>query len=371
MSTWQACMTPQVQVPDSLDAVLVTQEPDTLLRAADDTAQPEALALPVLPADTLATNRHILPAEPVARFVQPADSLNVARDVLLADSLAIPDLTPRSLFSVCEADDEHADSLCTVWNHFQEPANGYFQNGPYWHPERPALHIGLSCRPLPYRVSTDSSAACAMLVCFVMLVYMLLRYGNEMRSQMHDFFLPARIRQEHHRGLSTAQGLLSMPYVCLMLSVMGSVGVSTIEQDRLALLTDTADRLALQGFYVAAWLFFFFLKANFYAFVNWIFFDKLACREWHDTLFHVLALECVLLFPVLLLMVYMSPSVQVLVWSVLSVIAFGKLLLLYKAVRLFSVKIYGALHLITYFCTFEVAPLWVELELLTHITDLL
>lgn len=365
MSIWQVCDTPQTQTPDSLATPPVPQESAPQPHSAADSVRTHAPTTTVLSPDSQVTHRHARPVTPSV-----PDSLPIA-PAQTADSLAAA--TP-SLLSLQSQDTSRAarvDSLCQAWTHFQTPSGGYFADSPYWHPERPACHIGMSCTPVPYRVSTDSPTACAVLVCLVMLVYMLLRYGGEMRSQMHDYFLPARIRQGHRQGLSTAQGLLSMPYVCLMLSVMGSIGVSVVQQDRLALLPDAASRMTLQASYASVWLAFFFLKANSYAFINWIFFDKLVRREWHDTQFHVQALESVLLFPVLLIMVYMRPSLQVFVWSVLGVIALAKVLLLYKAQRLFSAKIHGALHLIVYFCTLEVAPLWVILKLLTHITDLM
>ena len=231
--------------------------------------------------------------------------------------------------------------------------------------------MGFRCQALSYRVSSDSHLACAALLCLVMLVYMLLRYGSEMRSKMHDFFLPARIRQSHQQGLSTAQGLLSMPYVCLMLSMMGCMGGSVLVEDSLGVLPNATDRLAVQGFYMASWLVYFFIKVNSYAFINWIFFDKQARHEWHDTLFLILTLEAVLVFPIILLMVFQPAWTQTAIWCALSVITLTRLLLLYKTGNVFSVKIYGTLHLIVYFCTLEVAPLWVTLKLLTRLTDLL
>lgn len=365
MSIWQACDAPQAQTPDSLTASPVAQESAAQSPSVADTVHAHAATAPVPQASSqIAHHSTRMPAPQAPDSVasaatQPADSLVAT----------IPLSLPQQPRDTCRT--AQLDSLCRAWTHFQMPSGGYFEGNPYWHPECPALYQGMPCTPVPYRVSTDSPTACAVLVCLVMLVYMLLRYGGEMRSQMHDFFLPARIRQGHRQGLSTAQGLLSMPYVCLMLSVMGSIGVSVAQQDRLALLPDAASRLALQAFYGAVWLAFFFLKANSYAFINWIFFDKHARREWHDTQFHVQALESVLLFPVLLIMVYMHPPMQVFVWSVLGVIALAKVLLLYKAQSLFFAKIHCALHLIVYFCTLEVAPLWVILKLLTHITDLL
>ncbi len=366
MSNTLACITPWAQAPDSLAAATGTQEPAAQPHAEGTAAAPHAPTQHARHADSLrheTRTPHTAIQDPQA----PQDSLAAQATC----PVSTPSLPPQPFWMQHEpaGPDSHKQALGLL--HFQESDESPFSNSPYWHPELPPRPTGFPCRHLPYRVSTDSHTACALLVCFLMLVYMLTRYGSEMRTQMHDFFLPTRIRQGHRQGLGTAQGLLSMPYVCLMLSVMGSIGVSVIEQDSLGWLSGVGARLAVQGFYTASWLCFFFGKINSYAFINWIFFNKQARREWHDTLFLILSLEATLLFPVLLLAVYMRTSPQVFVWSILSVIMLAKALLLYKAYSVFSVKIYGALHLFVYFCTLEVAPLWVALKILTRITDLL
>lgn len=366
MSNTLAHITPWTQAPDSLAAAPLPQESAAQPQAEGTAAAPHANAHHTRHADSLrheARSPHTAIQAPLA----PQDTLAAQA----TDSLTTQSLPSQPFWLQHEAAGTDSHSLALGLLHFQEPDEGPFSNSPYWHPELPPRPVGFPCRHLPYRVSTDSHTACALLVCFLMLVYMLTRYGSEMRTQMHDFFLPTRIRQGHRQGLGTAQGLLSMPYVCLMLSVMGSIGVSVIEQDSLGWLSDGSARLAVQGFYTASWLCFFFAKINSYAFINWIFFNKQARHEWHDTLFLILSLEATLLFPVLLLAVYMRTSPQVFVWSILSVIMLAKALLLYKASRVFSVKIYGVLHLFVYFCTLEVAPLWAALKILTRITDLL
>ena len=362
MSDRQACPTPWAQDPDSLAATTVPQEPATQGQR-EDSAAAHARTRHTRHADSLRqAAQH--PRTDVREAPSPQDTLAAAG----AGPCATPGPPPQPVSLYREpATHSLPDSLLR----FQEPRGEFLSGSPYWHPELPGRQTGFPCRLLPYRVRAGSQMACTMLVCFLMLVYMLTRYGGEMRTQVHDFFLPTRIRKEHHHGMGTAQGLLSMPYVYLMLSMMGSMGVSVMEQDSLGCLPRESARLAVQGFYTTSWLCYFFVKANSYAFVNWIFFDKQARREWHDTLFFILSLEATLLFPVLLVAVYMRTSPQVFVWSTLGVIAFAKVLLLYKAYRVFSVKIYGTLHLFVYFCTLEVVPLWVALKILTRITDLL
>lgn len=343
MTIRQDLSTPQAQVPDSIDVVPAPQELDSVAQA---TPLPDTLA-----ADSV----HHIPVESV-ESIERKDALPADTLVLQADTLphAAPD-----------------DSLILAPTHFLEWDQGFFCNSPYWHPERPHHPMGFSCRPIPYRVSTDSPLTCGVLICFIMLIYILIRYGQEMRSQLHDFFLPTRVSQGRRQSLSTAQGLLSMPYVCLMLSIMGGIAISVIDQDHLGQIPQVTSRLWLQALFVITWWLYFLCKAYLHKFLNWIFFNRQVRHEWHNTQFLILTLEAVILFPVLLTMVYTYPSQEVFIYSILSVVILAKLLLLFTAIRLFYVKIYGALHLIVYFCTLEVAPLWVTIDFLTQIKDLL
>ena len=97
-------------------------------------------------------------------------------------------------------------------------------------------------------------------------------------------------------------------------------------------------------------------EAYSYRFLNWIFFDKQVRQEWHNVQFFLFILEAVTLFPVLLVMLYTTPSRNVIAGSLLGVIVLIKSLLLFKSIRLFYVKTYGVLHLFVYFCTLEVIP---------------
>jgi len=59
------------------------------------------------------------------------------------------------------------------------------------------------------------------------------------------------------------------------------------------------------------------------------------------------------------------PHEEVLILS-LSLVLFVKLLLLFKTYQIFFPKMYGTLHLIVYFCTLELIPLLVLLQVLTY-----
>lgn len=351
---------------------IVKQQPDSTLAPSTDESvgvQPQAV---VSDTHTIKHPRPLHNQGVDSVFHKKTDTPKkvFVQDTLSADTAA-SSLAHRQFLLETKAETHQTDSLYNAILHFREPKGLFFEQSTFWHPEIPFREFGMPCTPIPYRISADGQTTCGLMLCFGMMVYMLLHYGSEMKIQLHDFFLPAHVRQGHNKGLSTAQGLLSTPYVCLMLSFIGSIGISVVEQDSLGILPNLASRLAVQGFYAAAWLAYFFCKVNSYSFINWIFFDKQSRHEWHDTLFFISALQAVLLYPLLLVMIYLSTSLHSFALCSITVVLITKVLLLYKASRLFFRKIYGVLHLIVYFCTLEVAPLWVMLKILTQITDLL
>ena len=354
--------TPLMQVPDSLQTAPSHQEPDTVLLPTEGDTVPSDTPLHVQPAVSPAVRHEPVADSLLREYPLPKDTLGEA----YTTSATIWTLPSDSL-----AHETSTDSLIKALTHFPQSDKGFFCDTPYWHPELSGRTQGFPCTRIPYGASSDSMLTCGVLLCFVMLIYILLRYGHEMRSQMHDFFLPSHTRQGRRQSQSMAQGLLSMPFVCLLLSIMGGIAISVIEQKRLGQMSSIMDRLSLQAIYVTVWWAYFLCKAYSYKFLNWIFFDKQVRQEWHNVQFFLFILEAVTLFPVLLVMLYTTPSRNVIAGSLLGVIVLIKSLLLFKSIRLFYVKTYGVLHLFVYFCTLEVAPLWVTIEFLTQITDLL
>jgi putative membrane protein len=90
---------------------------------------------------------------------------------------------------------------------------------------------------------------------------------------------------------------------------------------------------------------------------------------WNDTYFVSILSVGVVLLPLALLVVFFDlPFVQALTAYVL-LMAFVKILLLYKAYRIFFSSFSGSLHVILYFCALEIVPLlfaWGLLETITH-----
>lgn len=93
-----------------------------------------------------------------------------------------------------------------------------------------------------------------------------------------------------------------------------------------------------------------------YAFVNWVFFDKIRNSVWMAAYYNVTAWTGFLLLPVILLIVYFDLSFQSSLYLVGAVLFFAKITLFFKCFSNFFNNFYGSFHLILYLCTLEILP---------------
>ena len=132
----------------------------------------------------------------------------------------------------------------------------------------------------------------------------------------------------------------------------------------------TMPHYLLLSIYIAYVVFFFVIKWLLYSFINWIFFNKTRNIIWLESYFNVVIGAGFLLFPIVLLIVYFDLSPQIAPYSIGFVIIIAKILLFYKCFSNFFNKLYGAFHLILYFCALEILPdfvLWKGIILANNI----
>lgn len=113
---------------------------------------------------------------------------------------------------------------------------------------------------------------------------------------------------------------------------------------------------------------YFFIKNLLYKLVNWVFFDSKSNGQWGRTWLFLSSLEGVLLFPLVLLQIYFSLSLQAAFVYALIVVLFVKMLTLYKSYTIFFKRIAVSLQIILYFCALEMIPMMVLWGMLV-ITD--
>ncbi len=226
---------------------------------------------------------------------------------------------------------------------------------------------GVAGDPVPYRLRHDDIVTSTLLVSFILMMWVIASSWKFLRVMVKDFFyhrvrpnlfadrVDTELRGRFFLVAQTCflQGILFVDYVQDVLP-------ETFEQTSPYILL-LAGTTVVGGYYLA--------KLCLYHFVNSLFFDAPRRRLWNDTYFVSILSVGVVLLPLALLVVFFDlPFVQALTAYVL-LMAFVKILLLYKAYRIFFSSFSGSLHVILYFCALEIVPLlfaWGLLETITH-----
>ena len=125
--------------------------------------------------------------------------------------------------------------------------------------------------------------------------------------------------------------------------------------------------------YAGAVLAYFILKSILYNITNWVFFKKEQQKKWSDIYSDLLGVSSFILFPLVLVLVYSSSYYTIIEYTFLIFFVFAKILLFYNCVKNFFNRIQGLFHLILYFCTLEIIPLflmWNGVEFINRLITL-
>jgi hypothetical protein len=123
------------------------------------------------------------------------------------------------------------------------------------------------------------------------------------------------------------------------------------------------------GGYALSVTVFIFLKSMLYRFINGVFFQKVRNSLWMASFFNLLIWLGILLLPIFLVIVYFDISSSLSLYMIGILIIFAKFSLFWTCFSNFFEKIYGAFHLILYFCALEILPdllYWKGMELLSN-----
>jgi hypothetical protein len=103
-------------------------------------------------------------------------------------------------------------------------------------------------------------------------------------------------------------------------------------------------------------LVYFSLKWATYSFLGWVFLDKkhnAIISESYTTLIFFMGF---VLYPIVLLIVFFHFSATSVAFIGFYIVVFAKILIFYKWIKLFSLKLFRHLLLILYFCALEIIP---------------
>ena len=247
---------------------------------------------------------------------------------------------------------------------------GFFQGDSLLHPEVKAAHTGFEGVLRPYRLLHDDWVTLSVLLCFVLLVMIQKRIRSYVVTQTKEFFFPSKNITKKEKPNSNSERLIPL-VLMLVISIMGGLGVYMYTQSQQHLFLGQLSPYMLIGAYTGIWILYFIFKTILSGFVNWIFFDKKKIEVWKKSGFFLFSVESLLIFPVIIITIYLNLPPHIPLWITLIIGLLVKILHLYKTFLIFFPKIYGTLHLIVYFCTLEIMPLLAVFIALIRVTDVL
>ena len=227
---------------------------------------------------------------------------------------------------------------------------------------------GMRGMTLPYQLRSDWMVTSVLFLCFILVSYVLAHGKKHLEQQFKNFAL-----SKERASLfddTTASDVRYTLVLILQTCILSGFCVYDYFSDHDLILFRTVPHYLLLSIYIAYVVFFFVIKWLLYSFINWIFFNKTRNIIWLESYFNVVIGAGFLLFPIVLLIVYFDLSPQIAPYFIGFVIIIAKILLFYKCFSNFSNKLYGAFHLILYFCALEILPdivLWKGIILANNI----
>ena len=233
----------------------------------------------------------------------------------------------------------------------------FFAKDSLYHPELRGGRLGVAGDPMPYTVSGDNIVTSAIVISFVLGLIALSRTRHYLVHQAKNFFY--RSHREDADFSETSGEVRSQLYLlfntCFMVGILYFFYNDNYMHETITL-SSPYQLLAIYTGFIAVY---YLIKFIFYGIVNWTFYDSKKNRQWLDSYMFLAIAEGVLVFPVVLLRVYFNLSIENTVTYFLVVIIISKILLFYKTYSIFSRHFGDLLHLILYFCTLEMMPLFV------------
>ena len=227
---------------------------------------------------------------------------------------------------------------------------------------------GMTGIPLPYLLHSDPMVTCIMFLC-MLVVSVVFAHGRKHLLQGLKNFARGRERSSMFDEVTASDvrhTVVLVIHTCLMLAFCA---YRYFAQSSSALFGQYSHLGILVGFTVFFGLFLCF-KCAAYGLVNSVFFQKVRNTLWMTSFVNLYIWLGILLLPLLLVIVYFDISSQTATLLLAFPLVLCKICLFWKCFSNFFEKIYGALHLILYFCALEILPdliLWKGMELISNI----
>ena len=261
------------------------------------------------------------------------DSLSVAADSILADSLARAAHIEDSLRTALHADYSLLDTLLG---------------------KNVAAAHGIHPTPPPFDATADDGIITAFLLTFVLIVVFLLQLRISHKN-ISPAFKASPSEMPANPLPSTLGGFFT-------LAAGIPIGIALVWAAR-SLNFQLPSPLQEMGNFelslIAGLVFWLYaaLKCGIYRIINTTFFNPIATKRWTFLLYSAIALSGVLLFALVLLAVFLPLSFKTTLFATFIVLIFAKISLLIAYFHTFFPLKVSVIHIFLYFCALEVAPL--------------
>ena len=222
---------------------------------------------------------------------------------------------------------------------------------------------GLEARLQPTTLRRDDVVGCVMMVGLAIFLFVAGRSKRRFRTSLADFFFPSNNQSLQPQAETLAErSCRVLLYILLLLCITVLLYLYADWQFHLHLMP--ADmHLLLLAFALLASVY-MLLKWGMYHLVHWIFFGKRARSDWHRQSAFLFSLESLVLFPLTGISVFFGLEFMLVTFWLIIVLLFVKILLVWKAQRIFFPQFVSTFHLFAYLCGVEVTPyllLWASL----------
>lgn len=229
--------------------------------------------------------------------------------------------------------------------------------------------FGFAGDPTPYQFRNDSMVTIVVMVSFFLMAWVVSRSRHYLHEQIKDFF--------HHRkrenlfAQRTQNELRGQVFLVFQTCFLLGILFFDYTQEFMQQVFNQVSPYKTLGLSVGICCTYYLLKVGVYAFINNIFFDRRQCTQWMESYMLCVLGMGVALLPVSLLVVYFDLSMQNTAICFLCILAIDKMLLFYKCFRIFFGYKLGWVHLFLYFCTLEIAPIFILFRALVYASNFL
>ena len=226
--------------------------------------------------------------------------------------------------------------------------------------------FGVSGDPIPYAIRNDDIITALLLVGFVVALMAFAASKNYIYRQLKTFFYPQKASLDTNE---TSGEFRAQMYFLLQTCLLLSLFYFFYTQEYIAQTFILSDEYLLVAFFFATFCVYYALKALLYSAVNLVFFDNKKNEQWLRTTLFLNGAIGVFLFPAVMLFTYFDASSQTIIYYLIIVLVFVKILTFYKCSAIFFRQNVLYLQIILYFCTLEIIPLlalWSGLEVIVN-----